>query len=89
MSRGYLVFTRQTGQPWGLADIRRGNDWRMQQALLHQIKAIEFPGVNTTRWFATAQRQILVAFHGATGLARRFCLTADARAAFLTAPPGC
>ena len=54
MSRGYLVFTRQTGQPWGLADIRRGNDWRRQQALLHQIKAIEFPGVNTTRWFVAA-----------------------------------
>ncbi len=49
MSRGYLVFTRPKAQPWGLNGIRRGNDWRMQQALLHQIKAIEFPGVNTTR----------------------------------------
>ena len=35
--------------PGGLDGIRRGNDWRMQQTLLHQIKAIEFPGVNTTR----------------------------------------
>ncbi len=54
MSRGYLVFTRPKAQPLGLAGIRRGNDWHMQQALLHQIKVIEFPGVNTTRWFVAA-----------------------------------
>lgn len=54
MSRGYLVFTRQKAQPLGLVVIGRGNDWRTQQVLLHQIKAIEFPGVNTTRCFATA-----------------------------------
>ena len=42
MSRVYLVFTRPKAQPLGLAGIRRGNDWHMQQALLHQIKAIEF-----------------------------------------------
>ena len=50
MSRGYLAFTRLTRQPLGLVDIRRWNDWGMQQALPHQIRAIEFPGVNTTRW---------------------------------------
>ena len=54
MSRGYLVFTRPKAQPLGLAGIRRGNDWHMQQALLHQIKAIEFQSVNTTRCFASA-----------------------------------
>jgi hypothetical protein len=40
----------------GLWESRRGNDWRTQQALLHQIKAIEFPGVNTTLCFAAALR---------------------------------
>jgi len=54
MSRGDLVFTRQKAQPLGLVVIGRGNDWHTQQVLLHQIKAIEFPGVNTTRCFATA-----------------------------------
>jgi hypothetical protein len=37
-----------------LVENRRGNDWHTQQWLLHQIKAIEFPGVNTTRWFGAA-----------------------------------
>ena len=38
----------------GLVENKRGNDWHTQQWLLHQIKAIEFPGVNTTRWFGAA-----------------------------------
>lgn len=54
MSRGNLVFTRSKAQPGGLLGFERGNDWHTQQVLLHQIKAIEFPGVNTTRCFATA-----------------------------------
>ena len=33
----------------GLVGSQTGNDWHTQQWLLHQIKAIEFPGVNTTR----------------------------------------
>jgi hypothetical protein len=52
---GYLVFTRQTTkQPARLVVCGRGNDWHTQQGLLHQIKAIDFQGVNTTRCFATA-----------------------------------
>ena len=32
-----------------LVESQTGNDWHTQHGLLHQIKAIEFPGVNTTR----------------------------------------
>ncbi len=56
MSRGYLVFPRLTAQPNGLLESRRGNDWHTQQWLLHQIKAIEFQSVNTTRYFDAALR---------------------------------
>jgi len=38
----------------GLVENKRGNDWHTQQWLLHQIKAIEFQSVNTTRCFASA-----------------------------------
>ena len=37
-----------------LVENKRGNDWHTQQWLLHQIKAIEFQSVNTTRCFASA-----------------------------------
>ena len=39
-----------------LVENKRGNDWHTQQWLLHQIKAIEFQSVNTTRCFASAMR---------------------------------
>jgi hypothetical protein len=83
MSRRYLVFTRPKAQPIGLVGIRRGNDWHRQQALLPQIKTIEIPGVYTTRRFDAALISILVAFHGRTWLARRFCLKAAAWVTFL------
>ena len=38
----------------GLVGSQTGNDWHTQQGLLHQIKAIEFQSVNTTRCFASA-----------------------------------
>lgn len=39
-----------------LKGYKRGNDWHIQQGLLHQIKAIEFQSVNTARSFVSALR---------------------------------